>query len=678
MPDIFLSYSRDDQPIARRFAEGFKRAGFSVWWDATLNPGEAYDEVTEKALQGARAVVVLWSRKSVASRWVRAEATQAQRNGTLVPAMIEACARPIMFELTHTTDLSQWSGDDSDEAWQSFLAGVRRYVDPAAQALAPPPARAPQRNGAVRIAIPLAVLALAGVAVWWFVIRSAAPPTPAVSVAAAGGSRAAVTPAGAITLAVLPFVDMSPARDQEYFSDGLTEELLNQLAQIRALRVTARTSSFSFKGKNEDLRVVGQKLEVGHILEGSVRKDGTQLRITAQLINTRDGGHEWSKSYDRELSGVFALQEEVAKDVAKALSITLDVGELPRIQGGTNHVGAYDKYLQARELNHQGGRQPALQAAALLREAVVLDPEFSRAWYLLVTVLPETMIGVPNTEADPVWRELETAARRVHELAPESWWSLGLRADQFIKEKKLAQAESAIVEAKKVAEATSIGTEVDVVYGQFLLRVGRIGELVQLLERARQTNPLSLVISSELQLWLGAVGQATQAQEEYLRSKQLAGTHQRSNIFALLRTLAHRDASPASIKAGFKTILDDERLVMPVIHALAESFDDPGKVRSAISQAIVDPRNQDQVRMSVITLFADAFGEKDLALSALRRAAVDFGADTALWMPKQSGMRSDPRFKEILRAAGLVDYFRSSGKWGDFCMPLGADDFECR
>jgi hypothetical protein len=129
LADIFLSYSREDQTTARRFAAGFERAGFSVWWDQTLNAGEAYDEVTEKALEEARAVVVLWSRNSVASRWVRAEATQADRSGTLVPAMIEDCKRPIMFELKQTADLSNWSGDPNDKTWLAYVASVRRFVE---------------------------------------------------------------------------------------------------------------------------------------------------------------------------------------------------------------------------------------------------------------------------------------------------------------------------------------------------------------------------------------------------------------------------------------------------------------------------------------------------------------------------------------------------------------------
>lgn len=172
MPDIFVSYSREDQAVARRFAENFEREGFSVWWDQALSPGEAFDQVTEQALEDARAVVVLWSKTSVNSRWVRAEATQANANNRLLPVMIEACRRPIMFELTHTADLSGWNGEHDDPAWQAFVASVRRFVErrasdgaapadkktplPSPAALSPaarppvPPASAPRSNPASR------------------------------------------------------------------------------------------------------------------------------------------------------------------------------------------------------------------------------------------------------------------------------------------------------------------------------------------------------------------------------------------------------------------------------------------------------------------------------------------------------------------------------------------------
>ncbi len=155
MPDIFLSYSRDDQATARRFAEAFEREGLSVWWDQTLRSGENYDQVTESALRDAKAVVVLWSRKSVDSRWVRAEATQADRNGTLVPVMIEPCNRPIMFELKHTAELAHWKGEPADQAWRSVpgrcaavreQGGVGSTLARRAHSLESPEEDQPRRN----------------------------------------------------------------------------------------------------------------------------------------------------------------------------------------------------------------------------------------------------------------------------------------------------------------------------------------------------------------------------------------------------------------------------------------------------------------------------------------------------------------------------------------------------
>ncbi|HEX4742044.1 MAG TPA: toll/interleukin-1 receptor domain-containing protein, partial [Caulobacteraceae bacterium] len=156
MPDIFLSYSRADQAVARRFADAFAAEGLEVWWDVTLRSGEAYDEVTENALRAARAVVVLWSATSVASRWVRSEATLADRHHTLAPVTIEPCERPIMFELIPTADLCHWRGEREDSAWLAFVEDVRQLM--ACEAVAPtpvaqrPPAR-PRRGGAPSLAV---------------------------------------------------------------------------------------------------------------------------------------------------------------------------------------------------------------------------------------------------------------------------------------------------------------------------------------------------------------------------------------------------------------------------------------------------------------------------------------------------------------------------------------------
>ena len=183
------------------------------------------------------------------------------------------------------------------------------------------------------------------------------------------------------SIAVLPFVDMSPEKDQEYFSDGLAEELLNDLTKIPNLRVTARTSSFQFKGKNEDLRSIAQKLNVTTLLEGSVRKEGRRVRITAQLINAADGFHLWSETYDRQLNDVFAVQEDIARSVAASLRLTL-LGNKAPVPRATN-IEAYNAYLQGKFFYARPTKESLEKAIACYKQAISLDPGYAPAWAAL-------------------------------------------------------------------------------------------------------------------------------------------------------------------------------------------------------------------------------------------------------------------------------------------------------
>jgi len=186
------------------------------------------------------------------------------------------------------------------------------------------------------------------------------------------------------SIAVLPFVNMSGDQENEYFSDGLTEELLNSLARIKELKVIGRTSSFAFKGKNTDLREIGQTLGVAHILEGSVRKAQNRVRITAQLIKVEDGYHMWSDTFDRELDDIFAIQEEIATRVARELTSTLlgdTAGQL--VHQSTSNTQAYEAYLRGRYLfvRNPDDIQVQNEAEQLFQRALDLDPQFILAWY---------------------------------------------------------------------------------------------------------------------------------------------------------------------------------------------------------------------------------------------------------------------------------------------------------
>ncbi|MEP7312407.1 MAG: TIR domain-containing protein [Pseudomonadota bacterium] len=366
--DIFLSYNREDHATAGRFAAAFEREGFSVWWDAALRSGEAYDEVTEKALREAKAVVVLWSKKSVASRWVRAEATIADRNKTLVPAMIEPCERPLMFELTQTAELAHWDGATTDEAWLAFLADVRRFVDARAT-----PALIPQGSA-----------------------RSASAGRPAIL--------------------ILPFVNLSGDAEQEYFSDGVTEDIITDLGRIAALSVVSRNAAFALKGKTIAAAQIGREQNVSHILEGSIRKSGKRIRITAQLVEAATDAQLWAERFDRTLDDIFAIQDEISRAIVSALKVKLAPAEQRALDQRVTPVPeAYELFLLARQFSRTGSERMQPLIARLCRRIVELDPGFALAWAHLSFAEGEmAQRGVPGASS----QRATDAARKALELGP--------------------------------------------------------------------------------------------------------------------------------------------------------------------------------------------------------------------------------------------------------------------
>jgi TolB-like protein len=669
VPDIFLSYSRDDLATARRFADGFEAAGFTVWWDQTLRSGENYDQVTEGALRAAKAVVVLWSKNSVDSRWVRAEATTADRNGTLVPAMIEPCNRPIMFELKHTAELAHWRGESNDPAWRTFLGDVSQFVGrDETRNMDALPREKPRGDRWPMLAIPVALLALGG-AGWWVLHREPGEPT---SPPAAVATNAPV-PVADVSLAVLPFANLSGDPEQEYFSDGLTEEILNELAQVRELRLIGRTSSFSFKGRNEDLRVIGEKLGVANLLEGSIRKEGQQVRITAQLIDARDGSNRWSKTYERELKGVFALQEEVAKDVAQALSITLDLGQLSRARGGTTNAEAYDLYLQALSLSRQSDFRQAVQK---YREALALDPDFRAAWSGLTSAYSGMIPGYPEEEA-AIRAGISEAGERIQALAPDSTESLQIRATRLLGEHKWQDAEALLLAA---GVSNLSGSGLGNAYGTVLRSVGRVKEAVPYYQQGAVREPLSLVVSGQAQIVLDSAGMPAAAHKEYLRGKSLPGDYSQWDFHAHRRQWMREGVDPAGREREFRAGLAADQVAPQLAATLARDPSNREAALDALRKAFDDPAYQNNARMLRLLIYADYFGDRQLAVAALRRGLVELKGLTTLipWYPSESGWRSDPAFKELMRDMHVVDYWRATGNWGDFCSPVGEQDFECR
>ena len=349
-PDIFLSYNREDQAVASRYADAFAAEGLNVWWDTALRSGEAYDEVTEAALRGAKAVVVLWSPRSVVSRWVRAEATLADRAKTLVPVTIEPCDRPIMFELTQTADLSQWAGNPDDRAWQAFLADVRMIIQREADLAEP----APELPGDATPAL---------------------PPAPTSK----RGERG-----GAPSLAVLPFTNRSGLPDDEVFAFGMVEDLTEALSHGVNIRVLSSMSTARFRtGPLPDLEAMGRELGVRYLLEGNVRRSGNQLRVTAQLVEAKSGEIVWTQRFDRPLADMAALQEELIEELAAQLGTQVYRIAMEQALKKPGDLTAWECCMRGVAAMRRLSGENLAQAMGDAAQAVEIAPNYGLAHALL-------------------------------------------------------------------------------------------------------------------------------------------------------------------------------------------------------------------------------------------------------------------------------------------------------
>ena len=350
MPDIFLSYSRDDLVVARQFADALRAEGFDVWWDTDLKSGEAYDETTEAALRGAKAVVVLWSNRSVVSRWVRAEATVADRNRTLVPAMIEACERPIMFELTQTADLTRWQGDQGDPVWAAFVRDVSRYTGATAPSATPVPAK-----------------------------PSAPPPSKA------SGSRPSI--------AILPFANRSGESADNLFAVGMVEDIVAALSLARGIKVIAQSAAATAHSKNvSDLRTIGRELGARYILEGNVRRVGETLRVTAQLVEAENASILWSEKFDRPLRELVQLQDDLITEVAGHLGVQVARVEMERALKKPGDLTAWEALMRAWAAFARFGIDSLPVAVAEARKAVEIAPNYAVAHSTLCMSLANLVV----------------------------------------------------------------------------------------------------------------------------------------------------------------------------------------------------------------------------------------------------------------------------------------------
>ncbi len=454
------------------------------------------------------------------------------------------------------------------------------------------------------------------------------------------------------SIAVLAFANMSGDPENEYFGDGLAEELLNALAGIEGLKVAARTSAFAFKGRDTDIRAIGDTLAVETVLEGSVRRSGDRLRITAQLIDTEDGYHIWSETYDRELTDIFAVQDELAAAIVQALAVPLGAEEAANLfRGGTDDVGAYELYLAGRQKWVTRDTALLKEAIADFEAAIARDSNFALAWS-----------GYADAVDGLAWRDLKSvhlvpsakaAARRALEIAPdlaEAHASLAVLVAEFDRDYELAETEylRAIELKPSYAQARTW-------YADILLQTGRVSEAMEQYRLGAELDPLAWILQAQYGYTLRVAGRFEEAFVQFRRAEAL-GTPV-GQVIPVMQLLF----------AGQELDMSEGEL-LPYAESLARTAPglEPAEYRLLI-RAIVSPELRAEAlslmpRLSIsegrewatIILYS-MLGDNEAVLRIVERMHASVHPVLPLIIPDPAldGVRDDPRFIRIVDDLGL-------------------------
>ena len=550
-------------------------------------------------------------------------------------------------------------GDDSQQP--RYLAGVRGHgyrllhAPQAAIPVAIVEGAAAQDNVPRRpwLWVTLGVIVLGAVTAWWRIDRS----TEAIV-----DTR---TPASIPSVAVLPFANMSEDAANSYFSDGISEELLGTLSKLPGIRVASRTSSFSFRNSQQSLPEIARALNVDHIVEGSVRKAGNRIRVTAQLIEVRSDSHLWAESYDRELEDVFAIQKEIAENIAGALKVRLAMtGE--RAAPTPRELEAYQLYLRGLQVWQLRGEQNIRQSIGLLTRAIELDPDLAQAHATLASAY--ALVPHYYQAPDPRAPELaERAAARAIELDATLSQPHAVRGVLAMQRMDWADAQSNYRRA--IALNPNDGTP-RYWLGESLSVTGRTREALAVMLEATELDPISPPLTHDIGVLYTREGDDARGCPYFRRSTQvgeygfamldLAGCHERAgNIPEMLR---------AEAEAERLLGLDE-----PVLGLVREAVRDPA--RKPVALRALAAADAQHVNLS---FQYRRLGEFDATFDRIERPMFtlgDYNQLRDLWGTDARALRAQPRFRDVVERLKLVDYWRKSG-WADVCRPKG-DSFEC-
>jgi TolB-like protein/Flp pilus assembly protein TadD len=640
---VFISYASPDAAVAQRVCAALEAAGILCWIaPRDVVPGTLYAEGIVRALDESRVLVLILSKDSVASAHVGKELERATSKRHPIIALRTDSA-PLTPAFEYFLNESQWidvGAGGTDGAIAKLTEAVRQHLAPrpAAAALQAPQARVRRAIPARRIwGIAAVVVVLALVAGYLLLGK-----------AWLHSHGAATVPVATVTdrsIAVLPFVDMSEKKDQEYFGDGMAEEIIDLLVKIPGLKIIGRTSSFQFKGKTEDLRSIGTKLGVAYVLEGSVRKSGDHLRVTAQLIKAQDGTHLWSQTFDRDLSDVLNMQDEIATQVVVALQVEVSAGNDIAIRPALRNPEAYTLILQGLHAFGRYDQQGFEQALSDFQRVLDLDPTFAEA-PAGISAAYEQLGEFGFLPAPEAFEQARQAAEHALKLEPNNALAhamLGIIHMVYDWDWPAADAEFNVVRDLAPNDSSFL-----LLAGQQSLILGRWDDALKLLNTSRELDPLDPADYELLYQVQIRRGHLPEAEAAIRRTLDLSPTFAFTR-YNLGNALLARGNSEAALVEYLKEPSDHRRLVGTAVanFALGRKRDSD----AALAQLL---KSQTNHPFGIAQVYAFR-GESDDAFRWLERAfsQKDAALEYIKGNPLLKNIEGDPRYKAFLKKMNL-------------------------
>ncbi|MEO7208184.1 MAG: TIR domain-containing protein [Steroidobacteraceae bacterium] len=658
---VFLSYASEDAEAALRICAGLRQAGIEVWFDQSeLRGGDAWDASIRRQIKACALFVPIISRNTRArgEGYFRLEWKLAIDRSHLMASNLPFFL-PVAIDDIPSTDERvperfsevQWTRLPDGETSTGFIDRVKRLLEPSDASSNPVAARVALSETGPKLAPAPApprvlwavVIGLVVLGIGYGAIQRRVLSKHAVASLAPVSHSEAPRTIPEQSIAVLPFTDVSQQKDQAYFSDGLSEELINQLSRIPTLRVPARRSSFFFKGKSDDIATIAQRLRVAHVLEGSVRKAGTHLRVTAELIRADNGYHIWSETYDTELKDVFKMQDEIASAVVTALKLRLAPLQRTASQN-TSSTEAYNDYLLARQLYARGASGDYMHAVEFSRKAIALDPNYAAAYADLA--LAEFALADRSGDAAGTQRAVETADKAVA-LAPGA--AAGYSARGFIRSNFSWDWDGAQSDFRKALELEPNDAEVQDNYAQLLQSLGRLPDAIAAARKATELDPLSGPAWENLSRFLtdNRDYAAARAANAHALEFSPEGTYALNN----LGTLQLLEGSPADALRTFRQIGFEGFRLQGV--AMAEhSLGNAKESQQALDDLIAKYAKDGPYEIADIYAWRK---DKDEAFQWLERAYKqrDGGLSNLKSDPLLASLRTDARYEDLLKKLSL-------------------------